>query len=249
MQDCKVDTIVARTIHIILTINFIALASGCTAIKELKLKTPTLFGLEQIAANVYVSKDMGFQERKNLLVEIAKAKPRVIRIFGDIKSNPTVYAFTNEEQFRSFGGYGAGRAVNNGFMLLPSTMNSSAISHEWTHEELYTRVGKEGYKKFPMWFHEGLATIVGDLPQHSEAVWNEAYTAGFPIPPLTDLESLKDWSQAFAKYSNPKGLNVVYSTAGHEVRGWYGRAGQEGLLELLSAVRGDGNFYDIYSEY
>ena len=225
------------------------LIGGCTALKEAKLLDPLENGLVEIAPRVYVSEDMSAAQRQKLLEEITKAKPKLVRVFGSVTTHPAVYAFTNRNHYESLGGYGSGRAVKDGIMLMPKAMNSCAIAHEWTHVELYARVKKSGYRKLPMWFHEGLATFVGCVPQHSEAVWQEAVHAGYPIPPLDELKTISDWMAAFRKYSNPKRLNIVYATAGHEVRNWYKRAGQKGLLELLNAMREDGKFKDVYGRY
>jgi hypothetical protein len=95
-----------------------------------------------------------------------------------------------------------------------------------------------------VWFHEGLATVVGNIPRHSEAVYQEAISSGFPIPPLEELKTVEQWKEAFAKYPNPKGLNVVYSRSGHEVRRWIRRVGQQGLFELIEALN-SGEHFDV----
>lgn len=63
---------------------------------------------------------------------------------------------------------------------------------------------------------------------------------------MNDLSN-RQWTPAFMKeYENPKGLNVVYSTAGHEVRIWYQRVGQEGLLKLIEALKSGEKFSAVY---
>ena len=149
--------------------------------------------------------------------------------------------------YESFNGYGDGRAVADGFLLIPKSFGPEAISHEWAHAELYARVGRAGYRQIPMWFHEGLAVAVSKLPNHSDDTLREAERLGLPIPArIKDLESLRVWSNALNDYQNSKGLNVVYSAAGHEVREWLGRAGQQGLLDLLEAVNSGDEFGAAY---
>ena len=70
--------------------------------------------------------------------------------------------------------------------------------------------------------------------------------SGFPIPPMSDLRTIDQRGAAFKKYPNPKGLNVVYSTAGHEVRAWLGRVGQQDLLTLIKAIKSDEQFSAVY---
>jgi hypothetical protein len=65
-------------------------------------------------------------------------------------------------------------------------------------------------KTIPMWFHEDLATIVGAIHRYSDAIYQEAVANAFPIYPIDDLRTIKQWDEAFWKYLNPKGMNVVY---------------------------------------
>jgi len=98
-----------------------------------------------------------------------------------------------------------------------------------------------------MWFHEGLAVVVSKLPNHSDEKLREAEKLGLPIPQrIGELGDFQAWSNALNEYQNSKGINVIYSAAGHEVREWLKRVGQQGLLELIEGVNSGEKFTAAY---
>ena len=237
----------APTAAQLLVLGLVAFLSGCGTLKEAKLHAPTWFGLEQVAPSVYVSREVTDQQRAQLLASIQQARNQVIEVYGTVISSPEVYACANRDCYESFNGYGDGRAVADGFLLLPKSFTPGAISHEWSHVELYTRVGRSGYRKIPMWFHEGLAVAVSKLPNHSDDTLRKAEASGFAIPrDIKAFGELKVWSSALKEYQNADGLNVMYAAAGREVRNWLKRVGSRGLLELIEAVNSGEDFVVAY---
>lgn len=222
--------------------------AACTVIQDARLAAPTKYGLEELAPNVYVSSDVDARQRHELLDAIEEARNRVAAIYGSRISDPPIYACSTRKCFESFGGRGDGYAIRGtGILLIPKSFVAHAISHEWSHVELQARIGRSHMGTVPLWFNEGLAVVVGDYPGHSEAIWQEAVANGYPIPPLDDLRSFGQWIAAFKKYPNPKGLNVVYASAGHEVRSWLQQVRLPGLLALIEAVKGGEKFSAAYS--
>jgi hypothetical protein len=217
-----------------------ALLSGCATLKQAKLLEPTWFGMERIAPRVYAAGDVPEDKRRELPVLYEEGKRRVEAFYGDLLTAPTVFGCATPKCIESFGGYGDGFAtgkVRPALLLWTKTFGAGEIAHEWAHLELFARVGPEGGRTVPMWFHEGLATVVGGLPRHSETVYQEVVSSGFPIPPLSELRTGPQWREAFKKYPNPKGLNVVYATAGHEVRAWLQRVGRQGMCDFIEAIK------------
>ncbi len=237
-------TVAAR----LLVAGLAALLVGCGTLKEAKLNVPTWFGLEEIAPGVYASPEVTAEQRAQLRSSIQKAMGQAIEVYGAVVSSPVVYACADRRCYESFNGYGDGRAVGpTGILLLPKSFIPEAIGHEWSHVELYTRVGRAGYRQVPMWFHEGLAVVVSRLPQHSEETLRQAERLGLPIPPdIKALGALKVWSQALKQYHNDQGLNVMYAAAGQEVREWLSRAGTGGLQELIDAINAGEGFMVAY---
>ena len=108
-------------------------------------------------------------------------------------------------------------------------------------------------RRVPSWFDEGLAVVASEEPTHSEQQWQTIVARGVPHPTLPELMTGDQWIDAVRKYGgegDPKnpatGLFVVYSTAGHEVRRWFGNAGQIGLSDLIAAVEDRRDFQSAY---
>lgn len=226
-----------------------ALLSGCATLKQAKLLKPTWFGMEQIAPHVYSASDVPADKRRELPMLYAEGKRRVEAFYGSLVTDPTIFGCASKECVASFGGYGDGFAAGNvrpSILLWTKVYGAGEVAHEWSHLELAARVGREGLRTVPMWFHEGLATVVGEIPRHSEAVYQEAVSSGFAIPTLGEMTKQAQWGEVFAKYPNPKGLNIPYATAGHEVRAWLQRVGPQGLNDLMAAIKTGESFDAAY---
>jgi hypothetical protein len=238
-----------------LAIGLLVLAAGCNTMRQARLLEPTSFGMEQIGPRVYAKKEVPQEQRLQLVDFYEKAKRQVTGFYGDLLTDPTVYGCDTRECVPEFGGWGDGIALVSlkppGILLWTKVFGAGEVAHEWSHHEMHARLagGARGtVRTIPMWFHEGLATVVGGIPRHSEAVYQEAVSKGFPIPPLSDLGTGAQWGAAFAKYPNPDGLNVVYATAGHVVRVWLERVGREGLMTLIERIRSGEDFTTVYAD-
>jgi hypothetical protein len=235
-------------IVLMLYISLVILLVGCSALKEAKLKQPTWFGMEAISPNIYVSKAVTETQREQLMLSMQQAKSRVNEIYGNVVSSPVVYACADRNCYKSFNGYGNGRAVGaSGILLISESLTPEVISHEWSHVELYVRMGRIRYGKFPMWFHEGLAVVVSKLTRHSDEALRQARQLGIPIPKdIKMLGEQKVWNSALKQYHNDKGINVMYAAAGHEVREWLRHAGTSGLQQLIDDVNAGEDFSMAY---
>ena len=225
----------------------LAILSGCNTLEQKQARlgeAATSFGMEQIAPRIYVSKEITEEQRKQLLNAVEQARHRVTAFYGSLVSNPNFYGCANRECIEFFGGKGDGYAVKaTGILLWPKSFIPEAIAHEWSHSELFLRLNGIKGTRLPGWFNEGLAVVVSELPHHSEAVYQEAISSGYRIPSMRDLAA-RDWN--FKKFENSKGLNIFYATAGHEVRMWYQRVGQSGLLNLIEAMKSGKKFNEVY---
>ena len=238
----------ARRCIIFFAASIVVLVSGCDTLRQMRLLEPTRYDMEQISSRVYVSKEIPEGGRRKLLGAYTEGKARVSAFYGGLVTDAIVVGCAEKDCIRSFGGHGDGTAVSKvtpAVLLWTKVFGAGEVAHEWSHLELLIRIGPSGARRtIPNWFHEGLATVVGDIPRHSEAVYQEAVASGFPIPPLCELQTGSQWAEAFEKYPNPKGLNIVYATAGHEVRGWLHRVGRPGLFEFIESVKA-GETFDV----
>jgi hypothetical protein len=222
--------------------------SGCSSLKQARLLEPERYGMEQIGTRVYVDRAVPEEKRQALLDGYAEASSRVRAVYGSTHTDPMVLGCTDRDCIKRFGGRGDGFAaykVSPSILLSLKVYGPGELAHEWSHVELAARIGD--MQTIPMWFHEGLATVVGAIPRHSEAIYQKAVARGYPIPPLDDLRTIKQWDASFKKYPNPKGLNVVYATAGHAVGIWFEHVGQQGLIEFIEAMKSGGQFDEVYS--
>jgi hypothetical protein len=236
----------------LLAIGLAVLAAGCNTMRQARLAESTAYGMEQIAPRVYVKKDLADEPRLQLLDAYEKARQRVSEFYGGLATDPTVYGCESPECIHSFGGWGDGIAIvlpeKRAILLWPLVFGPGEVAHEWSHLELLARLAGGAGRTVPAWFHEGLATVVGEIPRHSEAVYQRAVSSGYPIPPLSDLRTGAQWGAAFKKYPNPQGLNVVYATAGHEVRTWLERVGEQGLFTLIARIKSGEPFDAVYAD-
>lgn len=232
---------------VLLVVGITTLLSACSTLKQAKLLEPTWFGLEPIAPRVYVANAVPQNKRQELLLSYEEGKRRIEAFYGSLLTDPSVYGCGDRACIQAFGGVGDGFAAGKlrpGILLWTKTFGAGEVAHEWSHLELVARVGRRQMRTVPMWFNEGLATVVGDIPRHSESVYQKALARGYPIPPLSTLETQEQWREAFTKYPNPEGLNVVYASAGHAVRAWLERVGPQGMHGLIEAIK-SGKSFDV----
>lgn len=221
------------------------------AVHQAKLLAPAWFGMEQIGPRVYAGKELLPEPRAQLLAAYQEGRRKVEAFYGTLVTDPPVYGCPTRECIESFGGWGDGFAANHvirAILLYPKSFTPEAVAHEWSHHELDARIDFFRRRTIPAWFNEGLATVAGGLPQHSEAVYQEGILSGFPVPAMNALVTGKQWGEAHKKYQNPKGLNLVYSTAGHEVRVWLKRVGPQGLQTLIARINRGEDLDTVYAD-
>jgi len=230
------------------------LCSACSTMRGTKLWAPTWFDMEPIAPHVFVNKGMPPVQRQRVLELVAESEQRLSHYYGTVTSAPKLFFCSTEMCFKSFGG-STNRAKSfgdYGSLFSPRGISVPIMSHEWSHVELYSRIGSVWVMwRVPSWFDEGLAVAVSEEPTHAESVCEETRNTGVPSPPLAELESLRQWLDAVEKYRNlelnPKNLAVVYATAGCEVRPWLQRVGVSGLLSFIEQMRSNTEFLVAYN--
>lgn len=225
---------------------------ACGSVNSLRMLSPGSFGMAEVHPKLYVEPAMSVEQRQELEKQILAGRAQVERFYGDIRTTPYFVACVTKECAVRFGSYGE-RATAFGdqaIRLSPNGLAAPLVAHEWSHAELYRRVG--GWLRIgqiPRWFDEGVAVVVANEPRHSEDNWRQIQRRGVPTPALAELISRSDWTAAVRKYGETKGddpnnLRAVYSTAGHELRRWFSCAGPSGADALLTAVR-EGESFDV----
>ncbi len=237
----------------IMLVAVIFIFTGCSTFNKIKVVTlpPSWIGMNKIATNVYVDADMNLSQQNKLLEEIPKAKKYVINIWGKIETTPVIYACSTKKCAKSLG-IGARAYHTNLIALSPKALNKELISHEFSHAELYKRVGGFlNWRKIPSWFDEGVAVLAGHDPRHDERAWQRIENENLPYPSTDELISTHQWVKAVYKYQknlNKDEIVVVYAFAGHKVAKWYKRVGVKGLNELIKKIKEGEKFEDVYDK-
>jgi hypothetical protein len=237
----------------VIAIAGLVLVATSNRAKAIKLLAPTGFGMADLGGNVYVDRAMSADQREDMLRMVKEARQTIERVYGGVASDPVIVCCATDERFRAFGG-GGQRGISYGryaLLLAPRGLTLPILAHEWSHVELYRRLGLWSWRRVPQWFNEGLAVAVSDEPSHSEAVYQQARREDLPIPALSGLVSDRQWNAAAHSYGNPRmnphHLHVVYATAGHEVRPWLQAVKTSGLLEFIKRMRSGAAFDDAYA--
>jgi len=231
------------------------LLTACGTVHSARMWFPKTFGMDEVNPRLYAEPAMTAEQRQEVERQINSGRAQVERFYGSITSAPYFVACITRECDVRFGSYGQPAAAYGelAIRLWAKGLAAPVVAHEWSHAELYHRAGGWWYaRKIPRWFDEGVAVVVANESRHSEENWREIQRQGLPIPRFDELISFKDWGVAINKYGEtagdvPSNLRVVYTTAGHEVRGFLSRAGPTGVAAVLDAVSAGSAFDEAYA--
>jgi hypothetical protein len=235
----------------------IPLLTSCSTFNTYKVAVfpPSWMNLIQIDKDIYVEKEMNENLREKLLIQAEESKKYVIEVWGEIKSNPTIYACATKKCAESLGLIAPAHCVSSYLILQPKAFTKFIISHETSHAEVVKRSGGFlKWKKIPQWFDEGLAVVVGPDPRHNTIAWEKIVKEQLPHPSkkeLMSIHSIREWNKATGKYNENldyDSIVVTYATAGHYVGEWYSKAGKNGLLQLFERIKNGYSFEKSYKE-
>ena len=238
----------------------ISLLDGCSILQTGKLLAPETFGLTKIASNIYVESDADETMRASLRDALEKAEAAIRAAYGRVKSRPIVHACISESCFEAFGGRGAKAHTSGDYILLsPRGLDWHFLAHEWSHDEIRTRLTFSAWWHLPVWFDEGVAVAVSEAPEHSEAHWEFLKTFNIRRPTREELHtftSLRQWLNAVHRFGETQNIErkakgesevaPVYTAAGHELRPWLAKAGSQGLLAFIEKLNSGEEFESAY---
>jgi len=259
-----IDTLKMKLIHylkIVIPLLLPSLIGGCSVLQGGKLLAPESFGLIPLTPDIYVETGTDEATRTQLRDAMVKAESAIRTAYGSVKSRPVVHACVSETCFEKFGGRGAQRAkiYGNNILLSPRGLNWHYLAHEWSHDEIRTRLTFNAWWHMPQWFDEGLAVAISAAPENAESHWQYLIAAHVSRPTREELhtfKSLSQWSDAVRRYGETKNLErkargepeirPVYTAAGHELRPWLAKAGTSGLLAFIAQLNDSKDFESAY---
>ena len=235
---------------------------GCSIVQGSKLLAPQSFGLVPVTSNIYVEAGTDQATRSKLIDAMNKAENAIRTAYGSVVSHPIVHACVSEACYDRFGGYGSIAKVYGNYILLsPRGLNWHFLAHEWSHDEIRSRLNLSAWWQMPQWFDEGLAVAISEAPEHSESHWQFLVASNVPRPTREELhsfKSLRQWDDALARYGEKKNaerkargepeIRPVYAAAGHEVRPWLAKNGSSGLLNFIKQLNDGMDFETAYRE-
>ena len=248
-----------KAIFILLSLSFLG---GCSMMQAGKLLMPESFGLSQVTPSIYVEAGADDATRALLHDAMEKAETAIHAAYGGVISRPIVHACISKECYESFGGRGAERAKIFGdrILLSPRGLNWHYLAHEWSHDEIRTRLSFSAWRHMPQWFDEGVAVAISEAPENSESHWQFLIDSNVPRPSRDELltfKSMKQWLEAVHRYGEVKNLErkakgeaevrPVYTAAGHEVRPWLAKSGSSGLLRFIERLNSGEDFDSAYA--
>ncbi len=247
-----------KTTILLLSLN---LLGGCSVLQGSKMLAPESFGLSPVSSNIYVEASADEATRVKLSDAMVKAESAIRTAYGSVKSHPIVHACISETCFTKFGGRGAERAkvYGNYILLSPRGLNWHYLAHEWSHDEIRTRLTFNAWWHMPQWFDEGLAVAISEAPENAESHWQYLIASNVPRPTREELhtfKSLSQWGDAVRRYGETKNIErkargepevrPLYTAAGHELRPWLAKAGNSGLLAFIDLLNDGKDFESTY---
>lgn len=245
---------------------FVLLASlvtigGCSVLHGNKLLAPENAGFSKVAPYLYVETGADETTQNALRDATARAERSIRTAYGSVSSRPIIHACVSESCYAAFGGPGPRAKVYDGHLILlsPRGLNWHYIAHEWSHAEMFSRLGIGAWWKLPQWFDEGVAVAISEAPENSESHWRFLVETKVPRPTREELytfKSLRQWDDAVGRYGEKQNLarrargedeiRPVYTAAGHEVRPWLASVGRNGLLGLIEQLNRGTDFETAY---
>ncbi len=247
-----------RSVALVLAISLVLPA--CANLQGLKLLTPQSFGLERIAPQVWIEREADEVQRQALLSAVRVAEQRMRVVWGSPVSAPRVHACVSEGCYEAFGGQGSRARIHGHEILLsPRGFNGDFLAHEWSHDEIRTRLGWRAWMALPAWFDEGLAVAVSQAPEHDDGHWDWLAQQQVPRPTRAQLmalrtqaqwlEGVRRWGEADHAARRARGepeIRPLYTAAGHEVRTWLAQGDPLALQRLLQRLEDGTDFNTAY---
>jgi hypothetical protein len=182
---------------------------------------------------VYMEKNITAETRDNLYKDFEHSKTRLLEFFEEIKSSPTIIFVQSPKALKSYAQNQTGQTYymywGNYIVIGPNGFNEDVIAHELMHSELRERIKK--HNVIPVWFDEGLATLVDNR-----------------ISKVNQRNIDFDTLNTHSAFHDPIRSKRNYGIAKYEVDRWYKIVGKIGLNYLINGLNNGETFKDLYEK-
>lgn len=172
-------------------------------------------GMSQEARGIYIEAGVSAANRKAIMGRIGTAQQEMRKQFGQLHAVPQWHICATKTCDSRNGM--KGRATTYGAFLIQITSKAVGDGKTYTHELVHAQMASAlplslgATKRYPAWFDEGLATLIGR-------------TNGYPAKPESCKKEagkrLPETHAAFNKMSTDIGSGPTYHRAACAVRGW-----------------------------
>ena len=172
-------------------------------------------GMSQEARGIYIEAGVSAANRKAIMGRIGTAQQEMRKQFGQLHAVPQWHICATKTCDSRNGM--KGRATTYGAFLIQITSKAVGDGKTYTHELVHAQMASAlplslgATKRYPAWFDEGLATLIGR-------------TNGYPAKPESCKKEagkrLPETHAAFNKMSADIGSGPTYHRAACAVRGW-----------------------------
>ena len=254
MVNFQINAYVKRAVILLGLVSGILLLTSCsTSINNVKMWFPPEFsGMQRKSVDLVIEASASAEDITNLRKMNDVATERLNVVWPVTQSKPELWVCLTETCYQNLGG-GSPKAKSFGSRILisPRGLSTGIISHERWHSEFVWRIGIVKAFEIPRWFDEGVAVWVSQYPLHSEEMYQRVLDEKITPPALSALITFKDWDRAVGRYgdhlkSDDSSPNVVYPTAGHEIRRWISVVGIDGLRQLVDRIAAGEDFSAVY---
>lgn len=203
---------------------------------------PTCYGFSRIAPGIYDERTAHSSDSQALLSAIAEAEPLLASVYMKTEAPlPVIFACKSSACYTRLGG-GRDKAAafaNWAIRVSPEGRNTTILTHELAHVELYERLGSSALysSSMPTWFDEGLAVMVSRDERYlaTDAAGKLTCKTGVntPLP-----EELNSWIGEVEIDHQ-----TLYAAAGCRVLSWWNRENSpRAIINLIDALRSGKTF-------
>lgn len=196
--------------------------------------------LAQAGEGLFLDPSATPAQRARIVADVARGREALAAIFGAVDPVPVVACTTDACMVHFAGPSRRPRVVPKPMLAVvvdaTSPLLRGTVVHELTHVVDLRRLGEARALAVPTWFHEGLATYLGDNIECPPDV-------GRAVDDLSRLSSREAWEG----FTNMTGRGrPAYCQVKAEVAAWVARHDRRALVGILDAVAQGRSFEEAY---